>query len=300
MPFIQMKYLVLLVFVCSFVAGKSQCGACEFLTDNLVVNGDFEQGNTGFTTEYTLATVNGPWGLLSFESTYVIGSDANDYHSFFAGYDHTNPPFGDYMIVNGSSVANTEVWCQTITVVPEQWYSFSAWVRNVDTNPDNSIYASLQFLVNGIPLAPVFDASGYWQNFAEDWYSGSETTIEICLINQQTNAGGNDFGVDDISFTTCMAYEIQNLPSAGDDQVICSGAEVELGDEAIANFSYTWLNTEGLSNPLSSNPDLVLTNESGVPEEYMYVLETDTAGLGCVQTDTMYVIVNPLPTIDLG
>lgn len=297
---LRLTYLILGFTLCLTVESAAQCAACEYLTENLVENGDFEQGNIGFTTEYTLATVSGPWGLLSYESTYVIGSDANDYHSFFAGYDHTNPPFGDYMIVNGSSTANTEVWCQNIEVEPNHWYSFSAWVRNVDTNPDNDIYANLQFFVDGVPLGPAADVSGFWQNLAEDWYSGTASSIEICLINQQTNAGGNDFGVDDITFTTCLPYEVLNAPNAGLDQVMCSGETIQLGEEAIGNFEYNWLNTDGLNSTDVADPALTLINTSGNPEIYTYVLETDTAGLGCIQTDTVEVTVNPLPEIDLG
>src|SRR5690554_2822899 len=36
----------------------------KYLSNNLVINGDFEQGNTGFLTDYIVGT-GGSWGLLS-------------------------------------------------------------------------------------------------------------------------------------------------------------------------------------------------------------------------------------------
>ncbi|MCH2197940.1 MAG: gliding motility-associated C-terminal domain-containing protein [Flavobacteriales bacterium] len=277
----------------------AQCGACEFLSGNLVTNGDFQQGNTGFSTDYNLATVNGPWGLLSFEGNYVIGSNAANFHDFFAGFDHTNPPTGNYMIVNGASLPNTNVWCQTIDVEPDTWYSFSAWGRNVDTNPNNTIYAQLQFNINGVPLGASQTVSGGWQEFAEDWYSGANTSIDICLVNQQTDGGGNDFGIDDITFTTCMPYVVENIIDAGNDITICSGETVQLGSTDIDNFSYEWTG-DGLNDDEVANPSVTLVNVGSTPETFTYDLVADTAGLGCVQSDQITVTVNPLPTPDLG
>lgn len=279
---------------------NAQCGACEYLTENLVVNGDFSSGNSGFTTEYSLATVSGTYGLLSNGGTYGVGTNANSFHDFFAGTDHTNPGTGNYMIVNGSNVGGTLVWCQTITVVPNTEYSFSAWARNVDTNAGNTIFANLQFLVDGNALGAPFEVPGNWQNFSSTWNSGAETSIEICLVNQQTNGGGNDFGIDDITFTACLPYEIVNVPSAGMDQVICDNDAVNIGEAALANWDYTWQASQGLSNTSTAQPTLNANNSSGAPIVQTYIMEVDSMGLGCIYTDTLEVTINPLPEPDLG
>ena len=277
----------------------AQCGACTYQSENLVVNGDFSIGNLGFTTDYAQATTNGPWGLLSFEGQYAIDNNANDVHQFFAGFDHTNPPTGLYMIVNGSGVANTNVWCQTITVQPDTWYSFSAWVRNVDTNPDNNVYAQLQFNIDGVPLGPSETVSGGWQQIAEDWYSGTSTSIDICLVNQQTNGGGNDFGLDDITFTTCIPYELVNVPTAGEDQVICSGETVQLGDALLTDYSYLWTG-EQIDGATTSAPEVLLVNDSDAPLDFTFILESDSADVGCLIQDEVTITVNPLPNVPDG
>ncbi len=293
-PFIFVLFLVIL----SPLNGKAQCGACEYPSGNLVVNGDFEQGDVGFTTDYNYATVNGPWGLLSFEGVYVIGSNANTYHTFFAGFDHTNPPNGLFMIVNGASTPNTNVWCQTIAVTPNTVYSFSAWAQNVDTGP-NANYADLQFNINGVALGDNVIVDGGWMQIQEEWFSGDNTVIEICLTNNQTGGGGNDFGIDDISFSTCIPYEVVQIPSAGDDQVICNGDQVTLGQPALANFSYAWQGPN-LTGNTNANPTFGPINNTSEPVTYTYTLTTDSAGTGCTQTDQVSVTINPIPQPDLG
>ncbi|NQX92189.1 MAG: hypothetical protein HRT74_08735, partial [Flavobacteriales bacterium] len=297
-----MRSLTLFVFFffTTAMGVYSQCGACEYLTDNLVNNGDFSQGNTAFSTEYSLATTAGPWGLLSNAGTYVVGNNAATFHQFFAGLDHTSPGSGNYMIVNGSNNGGTLVWCQTINVEPNTLYSFSAWARNVDTNPQNTVYANLQFLVNGVALGNPFEVPGNWQNFSSDWDSGANTTVEICLVNQQTNGGGNDFGVDDITFTACLPYIIEMPPSAGSDVEVCHGEDVQIGEGSLTNWDYNWSNGTNLSSTTNSQPTFSGVNLTNAPIVESIILTTDSLNLGCVFTDTVNVTINPLPDLDLG
>lgn len=52
-------------------------------TQNLVVNGDFEAGDTGFTTGYAYGTSPAIGGILWDESTYAITTNPNLVHSSF-------------------------------------------------------------------------------------------------------------------------------------------------------------------------------------------------------------------------
>lgn len=293
----SLSVILLVLYAANSLWG--QCGDCEYLSENLVVNGDFESGDTGFDSDYAYATVNGPWGLLSFEGVYVVGANAANFHTFFQGFDHTNPPTGQYMIVNGSSVPNTNVWCQSITVQPNTWYTFAAWARNVDTNPNNNVYANLQFNINGQPLGANAVISGGWTPFNAEWFSGANTDIEICLVNNQTNGGGNDFGIDDISFTTCIPYDVQTTPSAGENTTICSGESVTLGEPAYTNFSYSWTG-QGINGSTNANPQVNLNNPGPDPIDFTFTLETDSSNTGCFQLDEVTVTVNPNPQPDLG
>jgi len=82
---------------------------------------------------------------------------------------------------------------------------------------------------------------------------------------------------------------IQNaLPtiSAGSDEIICQGDGVQL--TATGGVSYTWSPTTGLSpttgSPVTATPGSTLT----------YTV-TGTDGNGCINTDSVQVIVNPVP-----
>jgi len=87
------------------------------------------------------------------------------------------------MIVNGATIPNQSVWCQTVSVVP-------------DTD------SILQFSINGELLGMPFTPAGGagvcdWEEFNEVWNSGTNTTALICLLNQNTFGEGNDFALDD-------------------------------------------------------------------------------------------------------
>jgi len=174
----------------------NNCTASGF---ELLLNGDFESGNVNFSSSYYFCNTS---GCLGPAGGYGVGTDANFYNSGFAGSDHTTGS-GNFMVINGSSTANTSVWCQTITVTPNTTYEFSTWVSSV--NPTSP--AILQFSINGVNLGSTFTASstvGLWLQFFQTWNSGSDTTATICIVNQNTAGGGNDFGLDDISFQECV------------------------------------------------------------------------------------------------
>jgi gliding motility-associated-like protein len=173
----------------------------SFQSGNVITNGDFSAGNTGFNTDYTLGT-GGPWGLLSNPNTYAISTSPSNVHNNFQPCgDHTTGT-GNMMIVNGASTPNSNVWCQTVNVSPNTDYSFSCWISNALFDPNVAI---LQFYVNGGPIGNTFStavAGCTWNQYADTWNSGGLTSANICIINQNTSGGGNDFVIDDIVFST--------------------------------------------------------------------------------------------------
>ena len=164
---------------------------------NLVRNGDFEGGNTGFVSYYTYKTPNGSRTLYP-EGCYTVWRNAREVHDRWSTVrDHTTGS-GNYLIANGHTTPNFIVWEQSISVEPNQDYIFQAYAVNFLDNP-----AQLQFSIEGVQLGNVFTLQGTntWQHFYVVWNSGSYNgNITIRLLNQRTEPGGNDFGVDDISF----------------------------------------------------------------------------------------------------
>jgi hypothetical protein len=95
---------------------------------NLVVNGDFESGNTGFATGYVLGGVYDP-------GTYTIGTNPSSAPGAWGDWcncgDHTSGT-GNMMIVNGGNSASWPVWEGVVAVTPFTDYTFSYWGAEVD------------------------------------------------------------------------------------------------------------------------------------------------------------------------
>jgi hypothetical protein len=166
-----------------------------------VINGDFEDGDSGFTSEYTFAATN------TDEGQYTVALDPAAWNGGLASFgDHTTGN-GLMMIVNGATKANVVVWSQTISVQPNSVNVFSVWVASA--HPVSP--ARLQLAVDGELVGPVLEAIeevGEWVQFQVEWLAGSQPSVEIALVNQNTAVFANDFALDDITVTPgslCLA-----------------------------------------------------------------------------------------------
>lgn len=178
-------------------------------TTNLVFNGNFSLGNTGFTTEYNQIADPNPFGV---QSSYDIVTNPNAWFTAFASFgDHTSGT-GNLMVFDGSTdpTGTIKAWCSgtAIAVLPNKSYTFSYYVASAA--PQNP--AKLEVLINGVSLAPPVTApstTGVWTLVSHVWNSGANTTADICIYDREFADFGNDFALDDISLVetlTCL-YE---------------------------------------------------------------------------------------------
>ena len=159
---------------------------------NLVVNGDFEAGNTGFSSQYPYGVQSPPW-------YYITPTDP--FSTKFG--DHTSGT-GNMMVVDGNIWSSLIVWQQTIPVSTFTSYDFSAWLAYIPSSPSYAQSpAQLTFQINGVQVGSTFtlsQISGQWQHFATTWNSnGSDTSATISIVDQNLDYIGNDFALDDIS-----------------------------------------------------------------------------------------------------
>ena len=182
---------------------------------NLLVNGDFENGGSGNGFQ-TLAPYN-------FLATLTGNSNPGDYAVianpqpmntafFLSSTDHSGT--GKMLVIDGSSIGgNPRFWkagsggggVGPLTV--GQTYTFSYWIKSiassvvdVSTTADivvNWNNANNISLVSGTTLAPYPGNTATWQKVV---YSFTATTafVNIELSNNNTNAVGNDFAIDDV------------------------------------------------------------------------------------------------------
>ncbi|RYE20833.1 MAG: hypothetical protein EOP51_17000, partial [Sphingobacteriales bacterium] len=217
------------------------------VAQELVVNGDFESGNFGFTSDYNYVantTANG----LQPSGTYTVHTTPNYNHDDFWGIDHTYANGeGKFMLVNGAN--NGVIWKQTVNVLPGTEYYFSAWAVSLN---DKSPFANLQFKINGValpspsttgalPTKARNNNSGNWVRFYGKWNSNTVTgPVEIQVVDLTTSATGNDFGLDDISFATLSSFFNLTSNAGTDNQTsLCQGLpivdiEYEVGGDGAA------------------------------------------------------------------
>lgn len=253
---------------------------------NLVVNGDFSAGATGFTSGYVPGT-GGSWGLLSVEGTYAAATSPSAVHTnFLPCTDHTTGT-GNMLVVNGAGTP-VSLWCQTITVTPNTDYLFSTWITNALNDPN---VAQLQFSINGVDLGTPFTTTVNaceWVQFNATWNSGSNTSADICIINQNTSTSGNDFAIDDISFyevctvSDTIDVQVESFTvDAGPDLTYCPNAlETITATSDLQGVDFSWSSGE-------TTADLTAT-QSGT-----YTV-TATSQLGCTATDDVDITVTPM------
>lgn len=193
----------IIIIMLAFFIHSNSVAQCNY--KNLVVNSDFSDGNSGFSSDYQYCDNK---NCLYPEGRYTVGADISSYHSDFEGMDHTSGN-GMFLMVNGAGSPET-IWSQTITVKPYTEYNFSSWVCSVVGGE----VAQLQFSINTDTLGSIFYAPSSvntWEKFDIMWNSGSSTTAVIKILDQNTAPGGNDFGLDDIYFIESCALAVHFL-----------------------------------------------------------------------------------------
>ena len=261
--------------------------------ENLVVNGDFESGESGFTTDYTpgLGNCNHFAGFLGCEGFYNVLDDPSVSHINWSACSGGPISGGNMMVVNGAS-ALQEIWCQEICVDPEGTYMFSAYGASV--HPASP--AQLQWSVDGTLIGDLFDLPSStcdWQLFEAVWEASGETSIEICVTNQNTAAGGNDFALDDIGlYRVCTdekSFEVTvsdfELDYIEPEIFTCQVEEVEVTIDVfpIGDYDYLWETTDGNILYDENDSATILVDQGG---EY-YVTVTDM--YGCTREEVIEV-----------
>jgi gliding motility-associated-like protein len=218
-------------------------------THELITNGNFEAGNTAFTSTYDYKT--GHYSMNP-EATYTVSDDPSFFHTDWSPcVDHTSGN-GMMMIVNGDSTGYTSIWSETVAnFQPGATYAFSAWLQNVLKYVTDPLrWPLLQFSINGSPLGDLMQTTNdncQWLQFYVLWPSGTNTSATINIVNRHLDPKGNDFALDDISFAPLIAikdtfvviikpYPVVNL---GPDRVVPYNGSITL-DAQNPGAVYSW------------------------------------------------------------
>ncbi len=189
---------------------------------NLLVNGDFEFGLTGFNSDYGLYPIGDGLcggGPEQFGSITVSPNPNSVYTNWCTKTDHSAT--GNRMlVVDGSCGTNRRVWFQTVAIAQNTNYSFYGWASpNSYDFQQQSYVPLLRVRINGVDVIQNFAVPWgnvgctNWQQFSTTWNSGTATNALIEIIDDNLSMGGNDFSLDDLFFNTC--------PSSTDQVTVC-------------------------------------------------------------------------------
>jgi len=212
---------------------------------NRIVNGDFSNGNTGFTSQL----IHSPITLLP-PNTYAISTNPASIHPDFKPCaDHTSGT-GRMLASNGNITPNRNVWCQTVTVDPGGEYELSFWASALTENELPQLVFRIDGVELGQPLVPGPETCE-WINRTIAWTAGMQTSVEVCIRNLNGSNSGNDFALDDISMvqfcTVSDTVTVRHQPFQESrlDTLICQGQSVAVGGQTFDATTLTTLTMPG-------------------------------------------------------
>ena len=183
-----------------------ECDDCECADGSisgptLISNGDFELGNVGFASDYSVGPPTLGVGDFDVRSPLLLGN---------AGWtcvNHTTGNnLGDFLVADGPN-PTAAVWRQIVSVTPGTTYNFCGWFNNLVNmtlvDPDGP---DVEVRVNGTTIiGPVLitQLPDNWIRLTGSWIAPSavtNATIEIFNVSTGVYA---DLAIDDLSFISC-------------------------------------------------------------------------------------------------
>lgn len=195
----------------------SGAGALDMLSSSWNTDLDFRGGP---------GNGSGDAGSLYNESTYVVanGIAPHDVHDLFRS-DLSAQDGSHYMIVNGSTDAGKLVLGSSapIAISPNTNYYFQGYAASVYPDAPAMLTFKVDYLdsamnvVNSATGAITAPAMGdNWQLVGFSSLSGSTaTSARISIVNSQLAAGGNDFALDNLSFSNQPVPEPASMAALG-------------------------------------------------------------------------------------
>jgi outer membrane protein OmpA-like peptidoglycan-associated protein len=183
--------------------------------ENLVLNGDFEQGNLYFYSSLNYSSQEVMPG------NYSVTKNSLKHNLAFASVpDHTSGS-GNFLLIDASPQEDSKNWCSKIKIDPNSEYVFSFFASNINlhfTKPANLILS-----INGKQIGDEInlpDDSHEWIEYKWQWFSENiNDSIDVGIKDVDAVADGNDFGIDDIRFykiTKEIPIPKENCLSTGD------------------------------------------------------------------------------------
>lgn len=181
-------------------------------TANLVVNGDFSSGNSGFTSDYNYVAddpmvQNEMWP----EGTYAVNNNPRNMHTNFCNMttDAMRSPLsgGNMLIGNAATSGSVALWKQNITVTPNTDYVLSFYASSLAGTTSSLLFGIYTGCYRtGADVSVPFETFNcQWNKYSFQFNSGASSSIPLEIRNISAAASGNDIAIDDIVLYACAS-----------------------------------------------------------------------------------------------
>ncbi|MGB3948739.1 MAG: PKD-like domain-containing protein [Bacteroidia bacterium] len=261
----------------------------------------YVQPNLNLITNHILSVCSGTTSNLGANSinncvySWSPGTNLNDTtisNPLLSAINNGNTPINRtyYLLVTDSisSCQNTD--SVTVTINPQP-------ILNINNPAPVCLPNTINLTDSLITAGSSSGTLSYWTNdvatdtlYSPHIISTNDTNfIKIIAI-------GGCYAIDSV-FTIVNPQVIAN---AGQDVVICSGTIDSIGSESVNGITYLWSPGIGLSDSTNSQPSILLTNNSSNPDTTNFTLMAINMSTGCQSTDTVSVIINPQPSLQIN
>jgi len=209
---------------------------------NLVTNGDFSDGNTGFYSSLTSACI------CAYASYCVANEPVAKCSNLIWNanlWDHTvGNVSGSYLIVDGHDYSYPHlIWGQSnVPVIAGETYTFSFWaVRAVSGFAGILDSQDFDFLIDGSIVASVTTASinfNDWVEYSAQWVAPSTGLVDIEISQTDRFGVHNDFGIDDIAFTACQPCAAEAEFTYDVNQCTVNFTDISTGSGTIVSWDW--------------------------------------------------------------
>lgn len=213
---------------------------------NTVINGDFEAGNSGFSSGLA-------YNCNCADASVCVNSNFGQKCRGWSTLANHTPGGSNYLIVDGSTADPVNVWTAIVPVSPGDTYTFSFWVATAYVSRD--LVFDLGMIVNGqtVKQVTVNQATPTWTQYSVTGICPPGLRSMPISIRQLSGGSFRDFGIDDIYFACCKCqadYTTTNLDGCG---------RIQFNNTSVvpAGISYSWDfgDTASGVNNISSEPN---------------------------------------------
>jgi hypothetical protein len=211
---------------------------------NLIPNGNFESGATGFNSDNQL---DGPW-----YGAYYVNSNPVNVRSQWCNMPDHSASGTNMLLVDGRHLdaPSARFWYVTVNVSQNTDYKFTGFISNV-CNTNGGGYNMLATIIGNVSGSTGTNQANnsitcnVWQQFNMSWNSGSNTTatLEFRFLTSVTT--GNDIAIDDLFFG------IECTPSTDDVTVTVAPPLPSITPVGPITYYYWYEGT--IQIPLTSN-----------------------------------------------